>query len=87
MICHNARITKKASETESIDEMDKSSTPMVILMIVLIIVVLLNAGFEAYAAYKYKGQVETSKVFSQCLNGVKIDTGEGVITCTVEVVK
>ena len=87
MNCHNSRITQKRSEETAIEEMDTDSKPIVYLMILVVAVVLLNAAFDAYAAYKYKGYMQTSELFSQALNGAQIDTGEGVITCKVEEVK
>ena len=55
MNCHNSRITQKRSEETAIEEMDTDSKPIVYLMILVVAVVLLNAAFDAYAAYKYKG--------------------------------
>jgi hypothetical protein len=90
---HNKRIQKqlldaaKNLEVESanieIDEMERKVEPLAIVVAVCLIVLLANSALEAYAAYKYKSQIDAANVFASCLNGQQIEVGDSWARCKV----
>jgi hypothetical protein len=76
MIDHNKRIRKQL--------LDAKVEPLAIVVAVLIVALLVNSSLEAYAAYKYKSQIDAANVFASCLNGQKIEIGDSWARCKVE---
>ena len=81
MICHNARITKKAIENARIEQMEQNATPLLIVIAVVLAALLIGGAVDTYQSYT--GKEATAKAFASCLNGQGVDTGYGVITCKV----
>jgi hypothetical protein len=91
---HNKRIQKqlldaaKNLEADSanieIDEMERKVEPLAIVVAVCLIALLANSALEAYAAYKYKSQIDAANVFASCLNGQQIEIGDSWARCKVE---
>lgn len=86
MADHNARIQRQhvdILENIEIDRLEKSIQPIVIMLVVALVAFAADFTLGLYAAKKYASEISTADAFVQCLNGVPIDTGEGVITCPI----
>lgn len=81
MICHNSRITKKAIEDAKIEQMEQCATPLLIVIAVVLVALLISGAVDTYQSYT--GKADTATAFASCLNGRGVDTGYGVITCSV----
>jgi hypothetical protein len=91
---HNKRIQKqlldaaKNLETKAenivIEEMERKVEPLTIMVAALMIALIANSALEAYAAYKYKSQIDAANVFASCLNGQQIEIGDSWARCKVK---
>jgi hypothetical protein len=79
MIDHAQRI----AEEKHIDEMERRAWPIAFVLVLALVAILIDFGLNVYADDKYQGTKETADIFAQCLSGTFIDTGDGIIKCSV----
>ena len=83
MICHARRI----AEEKIIDEMERRTRPLIIVVVICLLAVLVDGLIDVYAAKKYADQINTARSFAACLNGQQIEMGGSLIGCSINEIK
>jgi hypothetical protein len=77
MICHAKRI----AENRRIDEMERKSMPLVIMISVCFITLAISSLYDFYE--NHESTKQTADIFAQCLSGVTIQAdNNGLIVCS-----
>lgn len=84
MIDHNARIQNKAFEEAEIDRLERSSKPLVIMLIIALLAIFADFMLDIYASQKYASEIKNSNYFVQCLNKNPVQIGDEWAHCRVE---
>ncbi len=84
MIDHAQRI----AENRRIDDMERKAMPLIVVIVLALAAILIDLSLDTYAAKRHAGEIETARIFAECLNGkdVQIDDNQ-YVTCSTHNLK
>ena len=80
MIDHARRI----AEEKIIDEMERRTRPLIIVVVIALVAILVDGLMDIYAFKKYSTEIETAKIFAQCLNKTPVQIDDDWAHCRIE---
>ena len=74
---------KRINELHEVEQMEKYSAPLLSAVLLVLAVSLISFALDMYADNKYSNHVRLEALYVSALNGVTVDTGDGIATCKV----
>ena len=75
---------QRIAEDRAIEEMERYSKPLLIIVAAFLIAIAADGLLGAYANYKHAEQIQAASAFASCLNGQKIEIGDSLASCNIE---